>query len=74
MSEAESAHGKLSKVDREWGSTRFMVLFCVTVATALLVIYTISSNSPFSHGAGSNWSYQPLAHDPVQHSLQSSTM
>lgn len=68
MSEAESAHGKLSKVDREWNSTRFMVLFTVTVIAALVIIYSISSLKL------NDWTYQPLAHDPVEHSLQSSQL
>ncbi|MCA9604957.1 MAG: hypothetical protein KC619_05160 [Myxococcales bacterium] len=69
MSEPESAHGKLSKVDREWTSTRFMVLFTATVIAALVIIYSISSLK-LNEWTWSGW----IAHDPVQHSLQSSQL
>ncbi len=68
MSEAESAHGKLSKVDREWNSTRFMVLFTATVIAALVIIYSISSLKL------GDWSWAGIAHDPMTHSLPGSAL
>ena len=66
MSEAESAHGKLSKVDREWNSTRFLLLLAGTVLVALVIIYSISSLKT------GDWTYSPFAHDLVQHTIETS--
>lgn len=68
MSEAESAHGKLSKVDREWTSTRFMVLFSVTIVVTLVILFSIASVKL------NDWTWTPIAHDPIPHTLQSSQL
>jgi len=68
MAEAESAHGKLSKVDREWNSTRFMILFWATIAVTLVILYSISSVKT------GDWSYYPFAHDIVRHTVETSQM
>lgn len=68
MAEAESAHGKLSKVDREWTSTRFMVLFWTTIVVVLIILYSIASIKT------GNWSWQPFAHDVVRHTIETSQM
>lgn len=64
----ESAHGKLSPVDKQWDSTRFMILFCATLAVAFTVIYVISSVK------SGDYSWNPLAHDMVQHTIETSAM
>ena len=65
---AESAHGKLSPVDQAWDGTRFMILFWATLLTALVVIYVIASVK------SGDYSYNPLAHDLVFHTLETSQM
>ena len=68
MSEAESARGKLSKLDTEWNSTRFMILFSATVFAALCIIYTISSLKT------GDWTWHPFAHDIIRHTFETSQM
>lgn len=68
MSEPESAHGKLSTVDREWTGGRFMGLFVATLLTALGVIYVIASLKT------GDFMWHPFAHDLVRHTLESSSL
>jgi len=68
MAEAESAHGKLSKVDRDFDSTRFMILFWGTIAVVLVILYSISSIKT------GEWAWQPFAHDIVRHTIETSQM
>jgi hypothetical protein len=67
MSE-ESAHGKLSEVDQKWTGPRFMGLLVGTLLVAITIIFTCASLK------SGDFSWNPLAHDPVKHSLQSSQM
>lgn len=64
----ESAHGKLSKVDRQWTGNRFMVLFTVTLLAALTLIYVMASVK------SGDYSWNPLAHDIVKHTIETSAM
>ncbi len=66
--EQESAHGKLSPTDQAWNAPRFLVLLTATLTVALAVIYTIAS---IKYG---DFSWHPLAHDPVRHTFESSTI
>ena len=68
MTQMESAHGKLAPVDQKWTGPRFIALFCVTVAIALTIIYTISSIK------SGDFSYHPFAHDLVKHTIESSSL
>lgn len=68
MAEAESAHGKLSKVDQDFDSTRFMILFWGTIAVVLVTLYCMSSIKT------GDWSYYPFAHDLLRHTLETSQM
>lgn len=68
MAEIESAHGKLSKVDQEWNAQRFMMLLVGTMIVALIVIYAIAA---YKFG---DWSYNPLAHDLIEHTFPSSVL
>ncbi|MBX3274444.1 MAG: hypothetical protein KF729_29535 [Sandaracinaceae bacterium] len=66
MSEAESAHGKLSSVDRQWNQNRLLVLFTGTVLAALVIIYVIASLKL------GDFTWNPLAHDPFVHTWPAS--
>jgi len=68
MSEPESAHGKLSRIDREWTGNRFMLLFVVTLGTALCIIYTIASLKT------GDFTWHPFAHDLVRHTFENSSL
>ena len=68
MAEKESAHGELSKVDQEWTGRRFMALLVGTMTVALIVIYSIASYKTM------DFSWHPLAHDPVDHVVETSAM
>ena len=68
MAEAESAHGELSQLDKDWGSTRFLGMIVVVLGIAFTIIYTIASIKT------GNWSWHPFAHDLVRHTLESSQL
>ena len=68
MSEQESAHGKLSAVDKKWQGNQFMVLFVITLGICLVIIYTIASIK------SGDWSWHPFAHDIVRHTIDSSSL
>ncbi|HJL20549.1 MAG TPA: hypothetical protein RMH99_33135 [Sandaracinaceae bacterium LLY-WYZ-13_1] len=68
MSETESAHGNLSKVDQQWTGPRFVGLLFGTLLVALVVIYVIASIK------SGDFSYEPFAHDIVEHTLETSAM
>ena len=61
MTEQESAHGKLSPVDQQWTGPRFIGLLFVSLLIALAVIYFIASVK------SGDYSWSPLAHDPIEH-------
>ena len=68
MAEAENAHGKLSKIDQEWNSSRFLLLIVVVLSVAFAIIYGIASLK------SGDFSWNPLAHDPDQHVFETSQM
>ena len=68
MAEQESAHGKLSQVDREWNGPRFMALLVGTLVVALIIIYSIASYKTM------DFSWDPLAHDPGRHVFETSAL
>jgi len=68
MAEAESAHGKLSKVDQEWNANRFLVLLVVVLGVAFAIIYSIASLK------SGDWSWYPFAHQIDPHVIESSQM
>lgn len=58
----ESAHGKLSPVDRAWTGTRFVGLLVVTLTLALALLYFLASVRSGEYA----WDTF-LAHDIVKH-------
>lgn len=72
--EEESAHGKLAPVDQKFDGNRFMGLLVVTLAAALVIIYVCSSFNPDTGQMNFSWQGWGLAHDPVEHSGESSTL
>lgn len=69
MAEMESAHGKLSTVDKTWTGPRFIALLAGTLVAALIVIYVISSI-----GEGADFKWSPLAHDPIKHVFETGSI
>jgi hypothetical protein len=69
--EKESAHGKLSAVDQTWNGPRFLALIVITLSAALTILFLAAS---YRNPGPWDFAYHPLAHDPIKHSLQSSTM
>lgn len=69
MAEMESAHGKLSPVDQKWTAPRFLALLAGTLVVALAFLYFIAS----FHGDRPNFGWDPLAHDIVKHTVESSS-
>lgn len=70
MAEMESAHGKLSTVDRNWTAPRFIALLGGTLLVALAFLYFIAS---FHHNTA-DFSWDPFAHDIVRHTVESSSI
>ena len=68
MSEPESAHGKLTPVDRRFTGPRFMVLLAGTLLVALTIIFLIASVKSGDYG------WYPFAHDLERHTLETSSM
>lgn len=67
MSEMESAHGKLSKVDQEFNGPKFLMLLVITLAIAFAIIYFIAGVK------SGDFTYSPFAHDPIKHVLEHSS-
>ncbi len=67
MSETESAHGKLAEVDQKFDGPRFMMLLVGTLVVAVSVIFLMAS---YKSG---NFGWNPLSHEIVRHSLESSS-
>ena len=68
MSEAESAHGKLTPVDQHWTGGRFIGLLAGTLTVALIIIYVIASVK------SGDYVWQPFAHDLWKHTFETSAM
>lgn len=64
-SQTESAHGKLSPVDQQYNAQRFMLLLVVTLLASLAILFVLAS---LKFG---DFSWNPLAHDPVKHTFES---
>jgi hypothetical protein len=72
--EVESGHGTLTPVDQQYSGERFVGLIAATLAAALVIIYLSASFNPDDTSIDFSWQGWGLAHDPVHHSLESSTM
>ena len=68
----ESAHGKLAPVDQVFNGTRFMGLIVATLAVAIAIIYLCASYNPDNGRFDLSWQGWGIAHDPMEHSLESS--
>lgn len=66
MAETESAHGKLSTVDKKYTAPRFIAMLGGTLLLALALIYTIAS----FHGGQVDFSWNWRAHDIVKHTVE----
>lgn len=69
MAEAESAHGKLTPIDKQFNNKVFMALLVGTMTVALIIIYVIASH-PFGE---TDFGWYPFAHDPIKHVVEHST-
>ncbi|MEQ8456891.1 MAG: hypothetical protein RLO52_10530 [Sandaracinaceae bacterium] len=68
MSQIESAHGKLTKVDQEWTGSRFIGLLVGTLTVALIVIFVIASVK------SGDYSWYPFGHDLIKHTFETSSI